>query len=170
MSQCKYAREILEKFHMQGCKPIDTPLPGNWKKEDATSVEVVDATVYRQLVGSLMYLVNTRLDICYAVNQLSQAMVNPTKLFWKVAKHVLRYLKGTSKYGLWYRQTDEVKLHGFTGADWAGSPTDRKSTSGGIFSIGSMTFYWYSRKQRFMALISAEAEYMAASQAASEAI
>jgi hypothetical protein len=84
-----------------------------------------------------MYLVNTRSDICYAVNQLSQAMVKPTKIFWRVGKHVLRYLKGTSEYGLWYRHMDEVNLHGFTDVDWAGSPTDRKSTSGGIFSIGS---------------------------------
>jgi hypothetical protein len=97
-------------------------------------------------------------------------MVKPTKLFWKAGKHVLRYLKGTSKYGLWYRQTDEVKLHGFTDADWVGSPTDRKSTSGGIFSIGSTAVSWYSRKQRSVALSSAEAEYMAASQAACEAI
>ena len=96
MSQGKYAWEILEKFNMHGCKPIETPLPGGWRKEDATSAEVVDATVYRQLVGSLMYLVNTRPDICYAVNQLSQAMVKPTKLFWKAGKHVLRYLRGTS--------------------------------------------------------------------------
>eukprot|EP00253_Pinus_taeda_P006867 PITA_06867 len=81
VSQGKYAREILEKFDMHGYKPIDTPLPGGWRKEDATSVEVVDATVYRQLVGSLMYLVNTRPDICYVVNQLSQALVQPTKLF-----------------------------------------------------------------------------------------
>ena len=64
MSQCKYAREILGKFHMEGCKPIDTPIPRNWRKEDATSAEVLDATVYRQLVSLLMYLVNTRLDIC----------------------------------------------------------------------------------------------------------
>jgi hypothetical protein len=80
---------------MEKCKPMETPLAGNWRKEDATSGEVVEATVYRQLVGSLMYLVNTRPDLCYAVNQLSQAMVKPTKLFWK-AKHVLRYLRGTS--------------------------------------------------------------------------
>ena len=63
-------------------------------------------------------------------------MVNPTKLFWKVGKHVLRYLKGTSEYGLWYRHMDEVNFHGFMDADWAGSPTDRKSTSGGVFNIG----------------------------------
>jgi hypothetical protein len=117
----------------------------------------VDATVYRQLVGSLMHLVNTRPDIFYVVNQLSQVMVKPTKLFWKVGKHVLRYPKGTSKYGLWYRQTDEVKLHGFTDVDWAGNPTDRKSTSEGIFSIRSTTVSWYSRKQRSVALSSAEA-------------
>ena len=93
-----------------------------------------------------------------------------TKLFWKAGKHVLRYLRGTSGYGLWYRQEDEVKLCGFTDADWAGSPTDRKSTSRGIFSITLTAVSWYSRKQRSMALSSAEAEYMAASQAACEAI
>ena len=59
VSQGKYAREILENFNMQGSKNIDTPLPTGWRKENATSAEVVDATVYRKLVGSLMYLVNT---------------------------------------------------------------------------------------------------------------
>jgi hypothetical protein len=73
-------------------------------------------------------------------------MVNPTKLFWKVGKHALRYLRGTSEYGLCYRQMDEVKLHGFMDADWAGSPTDRKRTSRGIFSIGSTVVSWYKRK------------------------
>eukprot|EP00253_Pinus_taeda_P034777 PITA_34777 len=146
---------------MHGCKPVDTLLLGGWRKEDATLVEVVNATVYRQLVGSLMYMFNTRPDICYAVNQLSKAMVKPTKLFWKVGKHVLHYLRGTSGYGLWYRQEDEVKLCGFTDADWAGSPMDKKSTSGRIFSIGSTTVSWYSRKQRSVALSSTEVEYMA---------
>ena len=97
-------------------------------------------------------------------------MVKPTKLFWKVGKHVLRYLRGTSEYGLWYRQMDEVKLHSFTDVDWAGSPTDRKSTLGGIFSIISTTVSWYSRKQRSVALSSMEAKYMAEILAACEAI
>ena len=59
MSQGKYVNEILRRSHMEKCKPMQTPLAGNWRKEDATSVEVVAATVYRKLVGSLMYLVNT---------------------------------------------------------------------------------------------------------------
>eukprot|EP00253_Pinus_taeda_P021700 PITA_21700 len=138
--QGKYAWEILEKFNMHGCKPVDTPLPRGWRKEDANSAK------------------------------LSQAMVKTTKVFWKVGKHVLRYLRGTSGYGFWYRQEDEVKLCGFTDADWAGSPTDRKRKFGGIFSIGSTTFSWYNRKQRSVALSSAEAEYMSASFVACEAI
>ena len=107
----------------------------------------MDTTVYRKLVGSLKYLVSTRPDICYAVNQLSQAMVKPTKLFWKAGKHVLRYLRGTSEYGLWYRQKNGVKFHGFTDADWARSPSDRNNTLWGIFSIISTIVSRYSRKQ-----------------------
>ena len=102
-----------------------------------------------------MYLVNTRPDICYVVNQPIQAMVKPTKLFWKVGKHVLRYLRGTSEYGLWYRQMDEVKFHGFMDVDYVSNPTDRKITSGGVFSIRPTTVSWYSRKQRSVALNSA---------------
>eukprot|EP00253_Pinus_taeda_P036351 PITA_36351 len=102
-------------------------------------------------------------DLCYAMNQLSQLMVQPTKTFWKVAKHVLRYVKGTSQYGLWYRQIKGVKLQGFTDADWARSPSDRKSESGGIFNLGLAAISWYSNKQRSIALRSTEAEYMAAS-------
>eukprot|EP00253_Pinus_taeda_P010022 PITA_10022 len=59
VSQGNYANEILKRFHMEKCKPMQTPLVGNWRKEDVTLGEVVEATMYRQLVGSLMYLVNT---------------------------------------------------------------------------------------------------------------
>ena len=59
LSQGKYANEILRHFHMKKCKPMQTPLARNWRKGDATSGEVEAATVYQQLVGSLMYLVNT---------------------------------------------------------------------------------------------------------------
>jgi len=84
--------------------------------------------------------------MCYAINHLSQVMVMPTKLYWKVTKHVLRYLRGTNQFGLWYKQTEGVKLQGFTDVDWVGSPSYRKSTSGGIFSIGLATVSWYNRK------------------------
>jgi hypothetical protein len=118
-----------------------------------------------QLIGSLMYLTNTRPDICFAVNQLSQFMVEPTRVHWVVVKHVLRYLQGTANYGLWYRQVDGMRLQGFTDVDWARGSIDRKSTSGCAFSIGSAVVSWFSRKQRSVALSLVEAEYMAACEA-----
>eukprot|EP00253_Pinus_taeda_P011308 PITA_11308 len=136
VSQGKYANEILRRFHMEKCKPMQTLLA----------------------------------DLCYVMNQLSQAMVQPTKMFWKAGKHVLRYLRGTSQYGLWYKRKERVQLQSFTDADWAGSPLDRKSTSGGILNLGLAADSWYNRKQMSIALSSVEAEYMAASQAACEAI
>jgi len=90
---------------MESSKPMETPLANNWKKEDATFGEVVEAIIYRQLVGSHVYLVNTRPNMCYVVKQLIQAMVKSTKLCWKATKHVLRYLRGTTQYGDWYKQT-----------------------------------------------------------------
>jgi hypothetical protein len=71
------------------------------------------------MIGSLMYLVNTRPDICFAVNTLSQFMVEPRRVHWVVAKHVLRYLCGTMDYGLDYLRGDGVRLVGYTDSDWA---------------------------------------------------
>jgi len=101
---------------MERWTPMETPLDGNWMKDDVISGEVVEVTIYWQLVGSLMYLVNKRSDMGYEFNQLSQAIVEPSKLYWKVAKHVLRYLRGTTKFGILYRQTEGVKLQGFIDA------------------------------------------------------
>ena len=103
---------------------METPLVGNWRKEDATLGEVVDATVYRKLVGLLIYLVKTQPNICYTVNQFSQSMVKPSKLFWKANKHVLRYLRGTTEFGLWYKRAKRLNLQGFTDVVWAGSPSE----------------------------------------------
>ena len=66
-------------------------------------------------------------------------------------------LRGTSEYGLWYRRIEGVKLQGFTDADWAGNPSDRLSTSGGIFNIGSTSVSWYIRKKQYVALRLVEA-------------
>eukprot|EP00253_Pinus_taeda_P008715 PITA_08715 len=109
-SQGKYANEILKRFYMESNKPMDTHLESNQRKEEATSGEVVEATIYKKFVGSLMYLVNTQQNMCYEFNQLSKVMVRPTKIYWKATKHVLRYLKGTNQYGLWYRWIEGVKL------------------------------------------------------------
>jgi hypothetical protein len=109
----------------------------NWMKLDASETELVDPTIYRQLIGSLMYLVNTRPDICFVVNTLSQFMVEPRRVHWVEAKHVLKYLRGTVDFGLDYVRRDGVRLIGYTDSDWARCVVDRKSTSGCCFGLGS---------------------------------
>ena len=155
---------------MGDCRPMSTPMIINWKKLHASETELVDPTLYRQLIGSLMYLVNTRPDICFALNSLGQFMVEPRRVHWVAAKHVVHYLQGTLHYGLDYRQGDGVRLAGYTDSDWAGCASDRKSTSGCCFGLGSTVVSWFSWKQKPIALSSSEAEYIAASQASCEAI
>ena len=92
LRQGRYATEILKRFRIQDCRPMATPMITNWKKIDRFEDKEVDPTLYKQLIGSLMYPVNTRLDICYAVNTLNQIMVEPKRVCWATTKHVLRYI------------------------------------------------------------------------------
>jgi hypothetical protein len=124
--------------------------------EASTDLGKIDPHLYRQLIGSLMYLVNTRPDICYVVNILSQFTSQPRQTHWIVAKHVLRYLRGTVGYGLRYASGVDMRLQGYADADWAGSTVDQKSTSG-CFNLGSAMVSWCSRKQSSVALSTAEA-------------
>jgi hypothetical protein len=149
---------------------MPTPMVTNLKLLSDTSSEIVDVTMYRQMIGSLMYLTNTRPDICFAVNTLSQYMVEPRHVHLVAAKHVLRYLKGTIDYGLRYVSDHEISLQGFTDSDWAGSVADRKSTSGCCFSFGSAMISWFSRKQTSVAPSTVEAEYIAACSTSSEVV
>jgi hypothetical protein len=147
------------------CKSMATPMLTNLKLLSDSSSDLVDPTMYRQRIGSLMYLVKT-----YAVNALSQYMVEPRHVHWMAAKHMLRYLLGTIGYGLRNVSSGDVKLQGYTDSDWAGSAVDRKSTSGYCFSLGSGMISWLSRKQTSVALSTTEAEYIAASVASREAM
>jgi hypothetical protein len=137
LSQGKYTVEILKKFGMRECKSMPTPMVMDLKKMSNTDSGDVDPHLYRQLIGSLMYLVNTRPDICYAVNVLSQFMSQSRQTHWIAAKHVLRYLRGTIGYGLRYASSVDLSLQGYADADWVGSAVDRKITSGCCFTLGS---------------------------------
>ena len=90
LGQGRYTTKILKRFQMEDCRPMATPMITNWKKIDTSEDDEAEPTLYRQLIGSLMYLVNTRPDICYAVNTLSQFMVEPRRAHWAAAKHILK--------------------------------------------------------------------------------
>ena len=116
-----------------------------------------------------MFLVNSHSNICFAVNTLSQFMVEPHHIHWIATKNLLRYPRGTINYSLRYT-AENLRLYGYIDVDWACSVVDRKSTYGCCFSLGSTSITWMSRKQKSVALSTAEAEYIAASMVCCEAV
>ena len=112
------------------CRPVSTPMELNLHKlkDDMIEFESNDPTLYGKIISSLMNLVSTHPDICYATNTLSQFMCAPKKIHLMVAKHILRYLRGTIGLGIKYDQV-KINLHGFIDFDWASSSTNCKSTS-----------------------------------------
>jgi hypothetical protein len=113
LNQGKYAVK-MKRFDMLKCKSMYTPMETKLKLLVDTSSELVDATLYRQIIGSVMYLTNTRLDICFA---LSQYLVEPRRVHIVAAKHMMRYLNGTLDFGLYYTRDHDFRLSGYTDSD-----------------------------------------------------
>ena len=154
LGQGKYALEILKKFRMMDWKAMTTPMASNMKLLRDASSEMIDAMMYHQMICSLIYLMNTRPDICFAVNTWRHVHL-------MVAKHELRYMKGTIDYGLKYEANQKINLEGYEDSDWAGNAIDRKRTLGCYFSMRSGVISWCSKKQSCMALSTAREKYVA---------
>lgn len=165
LKQKLYTEDILRRFNMDNCNPVKTPMEVNCKllKNKCVNVEEMRKYPYQSLIGALMYLaVTTRPDIAYTVNYLSQFNNNYDTSHWNAAKRVLRYLKGTLKYGLKYEQTG-LSLFGVADADWGGNIVDYKSYSGFAFILAGAPISWEARKQRVVAQSTTESEYIAMS-------
>ena len=157
---------------MKDSNPVSTPVDVGLKLTNATEEEdSVDQPLYQSAIGSLMYLsVSTRPDISYAVSSLARFSSKPTRQHWIALKRLLRYLKGTTKYGILFSKEGSSECIGFSDADWAGDVNDRKSTSGYVFLLSGGAVSWSSKKQKCVALSTAEAEYIALSSASQESI
>ena len=163
VSQEAYAKSILKKNKMDDCNPVSTPMELGAKLSKFEGGDQVDANKYRSLVGSLRYLTCTRPDILYSVGVVSRFMEEPKYSHWKANKRILRYIKGTETHGLFYSESIEYKLMGYSDSDWYGDVDDRKSTSGYVFYLEDTTFTWASKKQPIVTLSTCETEYVAAS-------
>ena len=147
---------------MDQAKPYGTPMSPSIKLDLDESGKKVEATLFRGMIGSLLYLTASRPDIMFSVCMCARFQSNPKESHLVAVKRILRYLKGTSNLGLWYPRSDSCYLYGYTDADYAGSRTDRKSTSGACHFLGHCLVSWHSKKQNSVALSTAEAEYVAA--------
>ena len=147
---------MVKRFIMMDCKETATPMASKLNILSDASFEKVDAMMYRRMIGSLMYLTNTRLHIWFAVNTLSQFLADPRHVHLIATKNVLRYLKGTVDYGFKYDANQNINLHGYVDSDWVGSTIDEKSTSSYCFILGYVMISWFSRKQSCMLLSAIE--------------
>jgi len=160
--QRKYALDILSDSDMLGCKPHSTPMDYSVKLQmhSGNSLSDESSSSYRRLIGRLIYLTNTRPDIAYAVQQLSQYMLAPTTTHLQAAFRILRYLKGSPGSGLFFAANGTPQLRAFSDSDWAGCKDSRKSTTGFLVYLSSSLISWQSKKQSTVSRSSSEAEYV----------
>ncbi|KAL1218311.1 Retrovirus-related Pol polyprotein from transposon TNT 1-94 [Cardamine amara subsp. amara] len=172
ISQKKYAMETLNKFGMEDCNPVKNPTVPGCKLTREGAGELVNPTLFKKLVGSLRYLTATRPDLIYSVNLVSRFMESPTEQHMLAAKRILRYIQGTTGFGIQYRREygAKEKLVGYVDSDYAGDEDDRRSTSGYTFMIGNGAVSWASKKQSIVTLSTTEAEFVAAANGACQAM
>jgi len=171
LSQTKYAEELLDRAGMVNCKPAATPIDTKAKLSSSSGAAVRDLSEYRSIAGALQYLTITRPDIAYAVQQACLHMHDPRECHLAIVKRILRYVRGTTSYGLHLRGTTSTpSIIAYSDADWAGCPDTRCSTSGYCIYLGNALVSWSSKRQATVSRSSAEAEYRAVANAVAECI
>jgi hypothetical protein len=190
LGQTQYIKDMVKEFNLSHANSL--PVPGtpsvklsksgqDRSGQEYESPEVGESTPYLALIGKLLYLsMTTRPDISYIVSKLSRYTKNPKEDHWRAAKQVVMYLNGTRDYKLQYSGENQENhngtnslypdIKGFTDADWGNDTDDRKSIGGWCYLINGCAVNWSSKKQNTVAKSTAEAEYVALGDAASEAI
>jgi hypothetical protein len=169
LHQSNYCHQILDLFDMTHCRPASLPLPNNHQLELKTDTAPVNVQHYYMLVGKLLFLAITRPDILFAVGLLSHYMSRPQEVHLNAALHVLRYLKGTSSYGLSYSYGNSAAVQGFTDTDWGMCKDTFQSTGSYVFTMAGAAISWVSKHQHTVSLSSTKAEYKALTQGSEEA-
>ena len=179
LSQSEYIEKILRRFHMSQAKPVSTPLAAHFKLTSSSRALDKEEEVYMSkvpyacAVGSLMYaMVCTRPDIAHAVSVVSRFMSKPSKEHWKAVQWILRYLRGTSKYGLMFdqRAVNPEQVVGYSDSDFAGDLDERRSLTGYVFQLCGSCVSWKATLQAIVAVSTTEAEFMSLTEAVKEAI
>jgi hypothetical protein len=180
IDQEQFVLSILRQYNLDRCNHTTTPLPTErlttdmCPKTDAERLQVASAPFkdYCAIVGKCMYLSTcTRPDISYAVRELARFMSNYGPKHYAAAKHLLRYLKGSSSWGIIYGDVQNMTpiFRSFADSDWATSD-NRRSVSGYLIECGGGPLAWSSKQQTLIALSSCEAEYISCTHCARQII
>lgn len=161
LSQTKYCNDVIQRAGLTDQKLVSTPMEHNAKLRTSDGVPLNNATRYREIVGSLLYLKITRPDIAHYVHVVSQFMDHPTSVHWAIVIRILRYLQGTSNRALLTSSNSSLDLNGFTDSNWASDVNDQRSTTVFAIFLGSSFISWKSKKQEVVSRSSSESEYRA---------
>ena len=129
ISQSKYAKSLVKKFGLKSASFVKTPMSPNFKLTVDLLRKSVDPLLYRSMIGSLLYLTASRLDISYNVEVCARYQANPKESHITTVKHIIKYVKTTSNFGVWYDKDTNDVLVGYFDADWVGNVDDRKSVT-----------------------------------------
>ena len=170
LHQTSYAKNIVNRFDMSEANKVCVPMEN---KTQLMNASVCDFNVpYREIIGSLMFLASvTRPDLSYSVNYLSRFLSAYDQTHWNAAKKILRYVIGTSNYGILYNGNfKHDNIIGYCDADFAADISTRRSTSGYVFQLAGAPVSWFSQRQSMVVLSTTESEYVAAAEAAKESV
>lgn len=170
LRQERYAIKILEEAGLSECNASQVPMDLNIKLSRSPRERSIDEKLYRRSIGCLRYLLHTRPDLAFSVGVLSRYMQEPKESHGAALKQVLRYLRGTIGYGLVFKHTNGQGLVGYSDSSHNVDEDDGKSTTGHVFYFDQCPITWCSTKQETVALSSCEAEFMAGTEAAKQAI
>ncbi|KAJ9561765.1 hypothetical protein OSB04_006925 [Centaurea solstitialis] len=162
INQGKYVLDMLKKFDLTSCTPMKTPMAPPLSLDKDSKGKPVDVTLYRGMIGSLLYLTASRPDIMYSTCLCARYHAEPKESHLTAVKRIFRDLKGTPNLDLWYSKDSGFDLTTYSDSDFAGCKIDRKSTTGGCHLLGGKLVSWTSKKQNFVSTSIAEAEYVAA--------
>ncbi|KAL8131462.1 hypothetical protein AgCh_007410 [Apium graveolens] len=133
----------------------------NARYSPSDGLPLTEPTLYRTIVGSLVYLTVTRPDIAHVVHIVSRFVTFPTTVHWAAVLRILRYLRRTQFQSLLFPSNSSLELRAYSDVDWARDPQDRKSTTGFCIFLGDSLISWKGKKQDVVSRSSSEAEYRA---------
>ncbi|CAA7410826.1 unnamed protein product [Spirodela intermedia] len=148
ISQHKYTVDLLQETGRLACKPTVTPVDINVKLGAGGDSPPFNKESFQRLIGKLIYLNHTRPDVAYAVSSLSQFMNDPREIHLQAAYRIVEYLKNTVGQGLLFSRGGDSIVEIYTNADYTGSVSDRRSTSGYCSFISGNLVSWRSKKQK----------------------
>ncbi|XP_040371837.1 secreted RxLR effector protein 161-like [Rosa chinensis] len=170
LSQTKYAENLVKKLRLESAKIVTNPMSTSAKLSEDLTGKSVDQTLYKSMIGSLLYLTASRPDISYSVGVCAYFQANPRESYLEAVKRIIRYVSCTTNCGIYFTFDTNVEIAGYSDADWGGNLKDRKSTSGGCFFVGNNMVAWHSKKQNCISLSTTEAEYVAAGSCCTQAL